>query len=96
VILAKRRDAESNFQTVLEADPTLATEYGGLAARMAEIQADKRAVASGYGAFLGLESPEYGSAPLVRARIRSRSSGPSCWVSPSSRTIFRRSSSRRV
>ncbi len=67
VILAKRRDAESNFQTALEADPTLATEYGGLAARMAQIQADKRAVASGYGAFLGLESPEYGSAPLVRA-----------------------------
>ncbi|MEJ2319872.1 MAG: S46 family peptidase [Gemmatimonadales bacterium] len=67
VILAKRRDAEKNFQSALEADSALAAQYGGLTARMAEIQADKRAIASGYGAFLGLESPEYGSAPLVRA-----------------------------
>jgi hypothetical protein len=67
MILAKRRDAEGNFQAALEAEPTLAAEYGGLMDRMAEIQAEKRAIASGYGAFLGLESPEYGSAPLVRA-----------------------------
>ena len=67
VILAKRRDAERSFQAAVQADPALAAEYSGLAARIAEIQAEKRAIAPGYGAFLGLEAPQYGSAVLVRA-----------------------------
>ncbi len=67
VILAKRRDAEKNFLDALAADSALAAEFGGLTERMGEIQNEKRAIGAGYGAFLGLESPIYGSATLVRA-----------------------------
>jgi len=67
VILAKRRAAQRAFRETIEADSALDASYGGLIDRMAEIQREKRAIASGYSAYLGLESPLYGSAALVRA-----------------------------
>ena len=67
VILAKRRDQERAFQEALEADPELAEEYGGLIARMAELQDRKAEVAGGFGSFLAFASPDYESAVLSRA-----------------------------
>jgi hypothetical protein len=67
VILAKRTDYEREFVNALETDPDLATEFGGLIERMAEIQEAKREIAPGFGAFLGFQSAVYGSATLARA-----------------------------
>ncbi len=69
VILARRADTERQFREAIEADPTLAQRYGGLLAELAEIQEQKRELASGYGAFLALNSEEYASPTLHRALI---------------------------
>ena len=67
VIIAKRQDAQDSFVAAIDADPELAARYGGLLDRMAEIQQEKQAIAAGFGSYLGLQSPIYGSAALVRA-----------------------------
>ncbi len=67
VIIAKRQDSQDSFAAAIDGDPDLAAQYGGLLDRMAEIQQEKQAIAAGFGSFLGLQSPVYGSAALVRA-----------------------------
>ena len=69
VILAKRRDQERAFQEALDAEPELAEEYGGLIARMAELQERKAEQAGGFGSFLAFGSPDYESAVLSRALL---------------------------
>jgi len=66
VILAKRTDYERDFTDVIANDPTLSAEYGGLVARMAEIQDAKRGFGAGMGSFLAFTVPAYGSATLAR------------------------------
>lgn len=67
VILAKRQDAERQFREAIEADPALADKYGGLIDLIGVLQQEKRSIAGGFGAFLGLDLPLYGSSALVRA-----------------------------
>jgi hypothetical protein len=67
IIMAKRQDAEDEFLEDLKKDPALWEQYGELVDLMAEVQERKRAVAPGFAAFLGLSSPDLGSATLVRA-----------------------------
>ena len=67
VILAKRRDNERRFQAAIEADPALRAEYGGLIARMAEIQARKGEYAAEFSSFLAVGHPTLGSATMGRA-----------------------------
>ncbi|NNF12387.1 MAG: S46 family peptidase [Gemmatimonadetes bacterium] len=69
VIIARRRDTESDFQTAIEADPMLSERYGSLIADMAALQSRKREQASGFGAFLAMTSPEMASSTLHRALI---------------------------
>lgn len=69
VIIARRQDTERDFQAAIEADPDLSTRYGGLIARMAELQDRKREQAPGFGAFLAMTSPELASSTLHRALI---------------------------
>jgi hypothetical protein len=66
-IIARRADSERRFQEAIEANPELATEYGGLIERLAELQDQKRPEAGGYFAFLGMTAPKYASATLRRA-----------------------------
>ena len=67
VVIARRKDTESNFQAAIEASPDLSTRYGSLINRMAELQAQKREAGAGYGAFLGLGSPDLRSSTIYRA-----------------------------
>ncbi len=67
VIMAKRRDQERAFREALDAEPELAEAYGGLIARMAELQERKAEHAGGFGSFLAFGSPDYESAVLSRA-----------------------------
>jgi len=69
VILARRADTEHRFQAAIEADSALATRYGDLIERMAELQDRKREQAPGFGAFLALTSPYLSSATLHRALL---------------------------
>ncbi|MBT8488833.1 MAG: S46 family peptidase, partial [Gemmatimonadetes bacterium] len=69
LIIARRRDTESDFQTAIEADPMLSERYGSLIADMAALQSRKREQASGFGAFLAMTSPEMASSTLHRALI---------------------------
>lgn len=66
VVIARRRDTESNFQAAIEANPDLSARYGSLINRMAEVQAQKREAGAGYGAFLGLGSPDLRSSTIYR------------------------------
>jgi hypothetical protein len=67
VKMAKRRDHERNFQAAIDADPELREEYGGLIARMAELQAQKRERGQGIAMSLALGNPNLSSATLLRA-----------------------------
>ena len=69
IIMSRRRDAERQFRAAIESDPTLRAAYGDLFSRMTKLQQQKREIASGYGAFAGLTSTGYGSAPLLRGYI---------------------------
>ncbi len=66
VIMAKRRDAERSFVAAIESDPALASEYGGLVERLAEIQTEKARLAPEFGAFLALGNPDLTAATLMR------------------------------
>ena len=68
VIVTKRLRAQKELQDSLQR-PDLAREYGGLIARLAELQELKRAQAPAYGTFLGLNSDVYESATLYRALL---------------------------
>jgi len=67
VIMARKRDYERRFAEAVSGDPSLTAEYGGLIEAMAEIQDQKAEVAPGYGSFLALTVPEYGSSLMARA-----------------------------
>lgn len=69
IIIARRKDAERQFQEAIEADPDLATDYGSLIERMAALQDQKRQRGPGFGAFLAMTSPDLASATLHRALI---------------------------
>lgn len=70
IVMARRRDAQSNFVSAIEEDPELQTEYGGLVEEMRAIQQEKRAYADEFWSFLALnpQSP-LGAAVFQRAVI---------------------------
>jgi hypothetical protein len=68
IILTKRLRAQQEFQDSLS-KPARVKEYGGLIARLAELQKEKMPQAAGYGAFLALTNPDYESATLARAML---------------------------
>lgn len=69
VILARRADAEHDFQAAIEADPELAERFGTLIDELAELQVRKREQAPGFGAYLAMTSPDMASATLHRALV---------------------------
>lgn len=69
VILARRADAERDFQAAIEADPDLEDRFGTLIDEMAALQERKRERAPGFGAFLAMTSPDMASATLHRALL---------------------------
>ncbi len=68
-IIARRADAERQFQDSIEADSTLNAKYGKLIAKMAALQKERRTDSAGFGAFIGLTSNDIASATLHRALI---------------------------
>ena len=81
VILTKRMRAQQDLQDSLS-QPARVREYGGLIARLAEIQETKRSQAPAYGSFMALTSGDYESVTLARAMLAfqamnvARSGGP--------------------
>jgi hypothetical protein len=69
IVIARRKDTEKRFQAALDAKPELKERYGGLIARLAELQKTKRTQAAGFGSFLAMTSEELESATLHRALI---------------------------
>jgi len=67
VIIARRRDTDRQFQAAIEARPELAGRYGGLIARMAELQDSKRELESGIRGFFAFGNTDFGSTSLFRA-----------------------------
>jgi hypothetical protein len=67
VIIARRRDTDRQFQAAIEARPELAGRYGGLIARMAELQDRKRELESGVRGFLAFGNTDFGSTSIFRA-----------------------------
>jgi len=67
VIIARRRDAERRFQAAIEARPDLVGRYGGLIARMAELQDRKRELESGIRGFFAFGNTDFGSTSIFRA-----------------------------
>ena len=68
-VLARRLKLQQAFRDSMLAKPQLRTEYQGLFEELAQLQATKRAVAPGYGAFLGLTGGGFASATLHRALL---------------------------
>jgi Peptidase S46 len=68
-IIARRQDAERQFQDSIDATATRRAKYGDLISRMAALQQKRRTVAPGFGAFIGLSSSLISSATLHRALI---------------------------
>ncbi|PSQ68954.1 MAG: hypothetical protein BRD29_02610 [Bacteroidetes bacterium QH_2_67_10] len=71
-ILARRRDAQEDFQAAVEADSSLREQYGRAIAEMNRIQQQKRELGDRYRAFLMMENPSYASATLRRALVARR------------------------
>jgi len=67
VIMARKADAERRLQAAIAADSALGDSYGGLFARLEEIQADKRELAAEMGAFRGMGNTFVGSIAMARA-----------------------------
>ncbi|MFP4623217.1 MAG: S46 family peptidase [Gemmatimonadota bacterium] len=67
-VLARRLRLQQAFRDSILTDPGLRAEYGGVFEELAELQARKREVAPGYGAFLAL-SADFASATLRRALL---------------------------
>lgn len=68
-IMARKRDAENQFISSIQADSSLAESYGGLIDDMAGIQDDLREVSKEHGAFFALTNPGYSSALLRRSML---------------------------
>lgn len=68
-VMARRQDAEDDFQDALSTTAAYQQTYGGLIDSMAAIQAQKRDYADAYRAFLLMGNPSYSSATLQRALI---------------------------
>jgi hypothetical protein len=68
-VIARRQDAEDDFQDAITTTPAYQEAYGGLIDSMAAIQAQKRDYADAYQAFLLLGNPSYSSATLQRALL---------------------------
>ena len=68
VILTKRRRAQEELQDSLQ-QPERAAEFGGLIARLAELQESKRAQAPAYASFLALTNDSYEASTLARAML---------------------------
>ena len=66
VIMSRRRDFEAGFQQALDADAALQTEYGDLIQKMADIQREKRDLASLHGALERLGERKYIAPTLLR------------------------------
>src|SRR6185295_16247977 len=66
IIITKRLRAQQEFQDSLM-KPARAKEYGGLIARLGELQKEKAPQAAGYGSFLALSNEDYESSTLARA-----------------------------
>jgi len=66
VIIARRQDNQDRFQAAIEADPSLAAQYGGLIDQLAAIQEQKAQYAADIGAFLALGNPDYDAAIINR------------------------------
>ncbi|UCF39768.1 MAG: S46 family peptidase [Gemmatimonadota bacterium] len=66
-IMARKADAEQQLREAIEGNPALRVRYGGLFDRLAEIQAELRAVAAPTAAFYRLAHATYGSATMRRA-----------------------------
>jgi hypothetical protein len=66
-LMARKRAAEVEFMAAIAADPRLRAAYGDVVERIAATQAQKRDLASPYGAFRFLGSPTASSATLRRA-----------------------------
>ncbi len=66
VILTKRLRAQQAFQDSLST-PARVREFGGLIARLAEIQKEKTPLAAGFGSLLALSNEDFESSTLARA-----------------------------
>ena len=66
IIIARRMDTESDFQTALEADPELDSRYGALIERMASLQDIKRDGAAVTGAFSAFGNPFIDGSTIIR------------------------------
>lgn len=66
-LLARKAAGERDFQTAIEADPSLRERWGGLIGRLADLQQRKRAVAAEYQAFVRLGAEGTESSLVVRA-----------------------------
>ena len=68
-VLARRLKLQQAFRDSILSDPELRAEYGGVFEELSELQARKRQVAPGYGAFLALTASGFSSATLHRALL---------------------------
>jgi hypothetical protein len=66
-IMARKADGERHFQASLEEDPEYRVEWGSLIREVADLQAEKTAIASEYAAYLRLGSANTEAALLNRA-----------------------------
>jgi hypothetical protein len=68
-VMARRQDAEDDFQDALSTTAAYQQTYGGLIDSMAAIQTQKRDYADAYRAFLLMGNPSYSSVTLQRALL---------------------------
>ncbi len=66
-IMARKRLAEERFLDSIATDPELSRQFGDVVDRIAALQAEKRELATSYGAFRLFGSPRASSAMLLRA-----------------------------
>ncbi len=67
IIMARRRDAEEQFEKAIAADAALSAEYGELIGQMAEVQEELKSQRKPNAAFFALTSGTYSAATLRRA-----------------------------
>ena len=68
-VMARRQDAEDDFQDALSTTTAYQQTYGGLIDSMAALQRQKRDYATAYQAFLLMGNPSYSSVTLQRALL---------------------------
>ncbi len=69
VIMARREDAENQFEKAIAADAALSAEYGELIGQMAEVQESFKSFRKPNAAFFALTSGTYSAATLRRAML---------------------------